>query len=622
MSARLRVLAAAVLLSVAAMPEPARAADASTAWMTNPQHDGELTGSPVRPPLAVRWNVRLGTVSSNVVVADGRVIFVRADATGAPQLTALDAGSGAHLWSVATPAARIAYDGGRVFATQGTGVAAFAASTGARLWTRDLEADYGVPHLVADAGTVYALVGEPGSKVAALRAADGGVAWTSPTLSSGESSPALDAARVYVGFGGGQTYALSRATGQLVWHHDTCCSGGGGTTVVVHGGRLYAEAWTFKVLDPATGKMIGSYVDHNGTDYSQPAFAGTLGIFRPANGLLAAGPDGTTRWSFAAQAQRPITAGGHAYTVVGGVGIDDPAALVALDLGNGAPVWCADLGILPYPHGHAGPVSGGGGLIVVPVDDRLVAYGNGGTGSTCGGPSGSPAPPTTGAGGTPRSPGTAVEVASPAGRGPRLTLRAARTRLILGERTRLTGVVSGMARVGGRRVRIEADDHPFGRFRTLTRVRTRRDGTYATRLVPAKNVRLRAVLERTRPSVRTASLTVWTELPVAVRRLGAGSRRPRVRVTVIAPPRAGIRRRRVVFYLASASDTAWQRVAARRWTRRTRVRLSATAPYPAGRLGAADRVLVCTREPRPDAFGKPVAADRRCGAARLPRATE
>ena len=406
----------------------------------------------------------------------------------------------------------------------------------------------------------------------------------------------------------------------MVWHHDTCCSGGGGTTVVVHGGRLYAEAWTFKVLNPANGQMIGSYVDHNGTDYSPPAFAGSLGIFRPAMGLVAAGPDGTTRWSFAAQAQRPITAGGHAYTVVGGVGIDDPAALVALDLGGGAPVWCADLGIRPYPHGSAGPVSGGGGLIVVPVDDRLVAYGNGGTGSTCGGPAGpagpGPAAPTTGSG---RPGGSAVEVASPAGSGPRLTLRAARTRLVLGERTRLTGVVTGVRRAGGLRVRIEADDHPFRRFRTLTRVRTRRDGTYSARLEPAKNVRLRAVLERARRPVRTPALTVWTELPVVVRRLSAGGPRPRVRVTLAAPPRAGIRRRRVVFYLASATDTAWRRVTARRWRRRGRVTLTATATYPAGRLHSADRVLVCTREPRPDAFGKPVAADRVCGVPRLPR---
>jgi outer membrane protein assembly factor BamB len=616
-SACARVLVAVALLCLVVSPPQARAADASTAWMTNPQHDGELTDSPLRPPLAVRWDLRLGTVTSNVVVADGRVIFVRTDATNAPQLTALDAASGAHLWSVATPAARIAYDGGRVFATQGTGVAAFSAQTGARLWTSDLQADYGVPHLVADGGTVYALVDEPGSRVAALRATDGGEVWRSPSLSSGESSPALDTDRVYIGFGGGQTYALSRATGQVLWHHDTCCSGGGGTSVVIHGGRLYAEAWTFKVLDPATGQMIGTYVDHNGTDYSQPVFAGTLGIFRPAGGLLAAGPDGTTRWSFAAPAQRPITAGGHAYTVVGEFGIDDPAAVVALDLGSGAPVWCADLGIRPYPDGHAGPVSGGNGLIVVPVDDRLVAYGNGGTGSACGA-TGS-APPVAGGGGTSRSRGSAVEVASPGATGPRVTLRAARTRLILGERTRLTGAVTRVKRAGGLHVRIEADDHPFGRFRTLVRVRTRRDGTYAALLEPAKNVRLRAVLERARPAVRTASLTVWTDLPIKIRRLDAGSPRPRVRVTLLAPRRAGIRHRRVVFYLATAGDASWQRIDSVRWRRRSRLALTATATYPAGRLGTSDRVLVCTREPRPDAFGEPVARDRDCGAPQLPR---
>jgi hypothetical protein len=62
-----------------------------------------------------------------------------------------------------------------VFATQGTGVAAFSAQTGARLWTQDLQAEYGVPHLVADGGVVYALVDEPGSSVVALRADRGAV---------------------------------------------------------------------------------------------------------------------------------------------------------------------------------------------------------------------------------------------------------------------------------------------------------------------------------------------------------------------------------------------------------------------------------------------------------------
>ena len=210
-------------------------------------------------------------------------------------------------------------------------------------------------------------------------------------------------------------------------------------------------------------------------------------------------------------------------------------------------------------------------------------------------------------------------MASPAGSGPRITLRAARTKLVLGQRTRLTGVVSGVARAGGQRVRIEADDFPFGRFRTLARIRTRADGTYRALLKPARNVRLRAVLERR--GVRTPALTVWAELPAAIRRLGAGGQRPRVRVTVLAPPRASVRTRRVVFYLASATDTTWRRVDVVRWKRRGRVTLIATAAFPSGRLGSDDRVLVCTREPRPDPYGEPVALDRSCGAPELPRQT-
>ena len=171
MRARLLLVLASIVLAVA--PASAVAADESTAWMANPRHDNQLTASTLQPPLALRWDVRLGTVTSNVIVADGRVVAVRADASGAPQLTALDAATGAILWSVATPAARIAYEQGRVYATQGTGVAAFSAQTGARLWTVDLHADHGVPHVVADAGTVFALVDEPGSKVAALRGSDG-----------------------------------------------------------------------------------------------------------------------------------------------------------------------------------------------------------------------------------------------------------------------------------------------------------------------------------------------------------------------------------------------------------------------------------------------------------------
>ena len=291
---------------------------------------------------------------------------------------------------------------------------------------------------------------------------------------------------------------------------------------MLNGDRVYAEAEGFKVLDAASGQLVGTYVDHNGSDYSQPAFAGSLGIFRPAAGLIAAGPDGSTAWTFAAEGtQRPMTANGHAYTVVFEGGIDDRAGLVALNLASGAPVWCADLGVRPYPEGVVGPVSGGLGMIVVAVDDRLVAFGNGGGGSTCGAQAGAPpvaapAPPPAPATGSPaaagRGTGSSVQVDSGPGPGPRLTLLAKRTSLVLGERTRLSGIVSGLPKNAGVRVRLQADDHPFGRWRTLARPRTRADGTYRVLLKPAKNVRIRALIERA-PRVRTSALTVYTELP-------------------------------------------------------------------------------------------------------------
>ncbi len=618
--------------SLAGVPASALAADASTAWMANPRHDNQLTESPLQPPLSVRWDVRIGTTISNVLVVDGRVILVRADASGAPQLTALDAASGGVLWAIATPAARIAYDEGRVYATQGSGVAAFSAQTGARLWTVDLHADYGVPHLVADGGTVFAFMDLPGVRIAALRGSDGAISWTSPSLHSGTSSPAVDGSRVYVGLGGGQTFALHRSTGAVAWQYQTCCSGGGGTTPVLNGDRVYAEAEGFKVLDAATGQMVGTYIGQNGTDYSQPAFAGSLGIFKPATGLIAAGADGATRWTFAGPAQRPLTANGHAYTVLFEGGIDDRAGLAAIDLVSGAQVWCADLGVRDYPSGVVGPVSGGLGMVVVAVDDRLVAFGNGGGGSTCGAPAvappataapppPAPGPPGAGAGGATGSgggTGSTVQVDSGPGPGARLTLLAKRTSLVLGERTRLSGVVSGLPTNAGVRVRLQSDDHPFGRWRTLARPRTRADGTYGVLLKPAKNVRIRALIERV-PRVRTSALTVYAELPAEIRRAGAGGERPRVVVATAAPRKAGIRNRRVVFYLARPGDTVWKRIARVPWKRGRGLVLTATARYPAGTLGQADRVLVCTREQRPDAFGRVTPYDKACGSPTLPR---
>jgi hypothetical protein len=88
---------------------------------------------------------------------------------------------------------------------------------------------------------------------------------------------------------------------------------------------------------------------------------------------------------------------------------------------------------------------------------------------------------------------------------------------------------------------------------------------------------------------------------------------------VTAPPKAPVRNRAPVFYLATKDDGTWQRIATGSWTASGERTIVATVPYPAGRLGPNDRVLVCTRERKPDPYGRPTAIDRACGAATLRR---
>ena len=97
----------------------------------------------------------------------------------------------------------------------------------------------------------------------------------------------------------------------------------------------------------------------------------------------------------------------------------------------------------------------------------------------------------------------------------------------------------------------------------------------------------------------------------------AGGSRPRLRVRIYAFPRAQVLQRRVYGYLARGTKP-WRRVARGRWQlgkRSASVRLR----YPRGRLRPGDRWLVCTRERKPDAFGRPRAIDPLCGRRTLPR---
>jgi hypothetical protein len=104
---------------------------------------------------------------------------------------------------------------------------------------------------------------------------------------------------------------------------------------------------------------------------------------------------------------------------------------------------------------------------------------------------------------------------------------------------------------------------------------------------------------------------------MTVSKRDAGGSRPRLRVRIYASPRAQVLRRTVYGYLARGTKP-WRRVA--RGGRQPGKRsVSVTLRYPHGRLRPGDRWLVCTRERKPDAFGRPHAIDPLCGRRTLPR---
>jgi hypothetical protein len=405
-------------------------------------------------------------------------------------------------------------------------------------------------------------------------------------------------------------YSLARDTGAFRWHFQGCCSGGGGSTGVLHAGLLFESSDANLIHDSATGRVVGSFPGYSGSG-SLPAFAGDLGLFMSGNRLVALAPDGHQVWAYAPRdpydmLSSTLVAGGVAYVR------EDDQFITGVDVATGRPVFCgaftAPPGSGPYPEDAVGQPHAGEGMLLVPIGYGLVALESGGNSTGCpssaGGPGSQPA-------GTPQT-GT-----GPAAGGPGLTLRAAEADVTVGERVALTGALSSVATTAGREIQIQVDRFPFGNWRTSTTVRTAADGTFSARLTARRNTRVRAVLAG--DGLASGALTIYAELPIKLRRLGAGGAHPRVRVVLTAPHGARVRRHRVVFYLARSRAATWRRVDRASWRTLTGRRIGATGHYPDGRLGRRDRVLVCTRERTPDAYGRSSPLDASCGRSTLPR---
>ena len=612
---RLGTLAIVAALGLLAGPGAARAADQTTQYRVDPQHSNAVPDSPLQPPLKLRWQANLGGTASNVVVADGRVFYVRNPGTGL-EITGLSASDGSLLWSRTWPAKTwglngLAYDGGRLFWVRNHGVdypydvhvEAIHPATGATLWNSNLHAGYGAGAYPAVAnGELYVLGNSPGSLLYALKQSDGTERWPVRSLHSGDNStPTLDGSTVYVSLAGPQTYAFDRATGAERWHYGGCCTGGGGSTTMLFDGRLYAQDG---LIHRATdGLVVGNY-----SQGGEPSWSGAQGVAYGYNGLRGFGPGfDATRWTFRVDEYTslapPLIAGAYAYTSTTDF---SPYELLALRLSDGAPAWC--LPITEQPPGTQSssppyPVAAGNGLLLVVNGYGLAAFESGGAPSDC-----------SASGTTPAGSGQ-PSTSPPAGPGLRLTAR--RRDLRRGERTRVVARLSGLGDVSGRKVVLEIDRWPLdGRFERAARGTTGREGTAAFAYTPSRNAQLRARLAGA-PRLVSEPVTVYADLPVTVRKRGAGGRHPRLRVKLLAPARARILQRPVFAYLARGSEP-WTRVDRGRW-RLARRAATATLRFPRGALRRGDHWLVCTRERTPDAFGRPRPLDPLCGQPTLAR---
>ncbi|MFI0898334.1 PQQ-binding-like beta-propeller repeat protein [Streptomyces sp. NPDC020983] len=378
---------AAVLVTPAGAQSAQTAA--STTYQINARHNGSLVDAALpAPPLNQKWSRDLGGDVSYPIVAGGRVFATSGSPSGnGTFLHALDAKTGEDLWAPVDLGgtyrwSALAYGGGRLYAQNPDGVlTAFDPATGARDWSVALPGQYSFTSPPTfSGGVVYTGGAGTGGTLYAVDAATGALRWSQPVENGDDSSPAVTAAGVYVSYACEQAYAFDPASGAPIWHHETGCEGGGGRTPVAADGGLWIRddaGMAPSVLNTADGSVRGTYPARSWTP--APAIDGHEGYFVDSGVLQERyTPTLATRWTFAGDNQistAPIVVNG--YVFVG----SRTGQLWALNGATGEPVWSTDVGApveAPDEHNVSQPLTGlgaGGGLVVVPATNLLVAYG-------------------------------------------------------------------------------------------------------------------------------------------------------------------------------------------------------------------------------------------------------
>lgn len=368
--------AAPVLVTAPASASPTTTATTSaTAVQGNARHDGASTDQAFALPLAKAWSKDLGGPVSYPLIV-GHRLFVTAGLQGSSgsSAAAYDLDTGKRLWGPfdmgGSGLRAITYDQGRVYHLNGSGVlTALDAATGARLWTAQVTDQYSFNAApTAAGGRVYVGGSGEGGDLYAFDGATGRLLWERPVMNGDDSAPTVGGGRVYVSYACEQTYAFDPESGSQLWHHDTACEGGGGETSVFHGGKLYVRdnfGASPTVLDAATGAPVGAF-----TSATTPAVSDTSTITQSGGVVRGlATRTGAIRWTDTSRSwvSAPLIVSGHALVA------DSSGTLVALDAVTGKHQWSGSAGGA-VSAGELAGLAEAAGHVAVPTGNRITVF--------------------------------------------------------------------------------------------------------------------------------------------------------------------------------------------------------------------------------------------------------
>jgi outer membrane protein assembly factor BamB len=381
-----------VVVALAVLPAVSSAGERSVAWQVDVAHTGSLRGPGLSPPFAQAWARDLPGWASYPIVAEGKVFVVVSDVTGdtpyGRDVYALDEVSGATVWVRHIEGTywrgALAYDAGRLFVVGYDGIVyALAPADGSVLWQAALPNVHGAASapVAANGRVLYTAAADPGSTVGALGEGDGRPLW-SDTMGLGPGTPALDGDRLYVGGAAPTAQALSAGSGALIWVHAGGSSGAGVLTVA-GAGRLWL--WAEDSPTPGASFDLASGAPGGFSSPTAPAIDSDVVAMRSERGVWAQDAAGRHLWDvdLGRELSSPLLIA-NGVVLVGAL----DGTVVGLDMGTGKIVWSTNVGagVTGASPSRAvnslGGMGGGDGLLVVPAQQRLVAFRGSGSAAT------------------------------------------------------------------------------------------------------------------------------------------------------------------------------------------------------------------------------------------------